>query len=122
MFYKSVVESVIFFAVACWGGNIKKRDASRLDKLVRKAGSVVGTELESLASVAERRVLSKLLAIMNNPEHPLHSTIDKQRSSFSGRLLSLHYSTDRLRRSLLLHAMRLYNSTIKGQDTLTVCD
>ena len=108
------MESVIFFAVACWGGNIKKRDASRLDKLVRKAGSVLGTELESLASMADRRVLCKLLSIMNNSEHPLHSTIDRQRSSFSGRLLSLHCSTDRLSRSLLPNGMRLYNSTIKG--------
>ena len=41
--------------VACWGGSIKKRDASHLNKLVRKAGSVVGTELESLTSVILRR-------------------------------------------------------------------
>ena len=54
MFYRSVVESALFYAVACWGGSIKKRDVSRLDKLVRKAGSVVGTELESLTSVAEQ--------------------------------------------------------------------
>uniref|UniRef100_A0A8C4T7R0 FBA domain-containing protein n=1 Tax=Erpetoichthys calabaricus TaxID=27687 RepID=A0A8C4T7R0_ERPCA len=41
-----------------WGGSIKKRDASRLDKLVRKAGFIVGTELDSLTSVAERQALS----------------------------------------------------------------
>lgn len=28
------------------GGSLKKKDAKRLDKLVRKAGSVVGTELD----------------------------------------------------------------------------
>ncbi|XP_059827006.1 uncharacterized protein LOC132394660 [Hypanus sabinus] len=38
MFYRSVVESALFFVVVCWGGSIKKRDASRLNKLVRKAG------------------------------------------------------------------------------------
>ncbi|KAI3352210.1 hypothetical protein L3Q82_005565 [Scortum barcoo] len=40
-------------------GGLKKKDAARLDKLVRKAGSVVGTELDSLTSVAERRTLKQ---------------------------------------------------------------
>ncbi|KAI3358660.1 hypothetical protein L3Q82_014719 [Scortum barcoo] len=89
----------------------KKKYAARLDKLVRKAGSVVGTELDSLTSVAERRTLNRLLSIMDNPSHPLHSAISRQRSSFSDRLLSLSCSTDRLRRSFLPHAIRLYNTT-----------
>ncbi|KAI4898908.1 hypothetical protein NFI96_017256 [Prochilodus magdalenae] len=103
MFYQSVVASVLFYAVVCWGGSISKRDAGRLDRLVRKAGSVLGLELESLTPLAERRALSKLLHkllhIMDNVHHPLHSTIIRQRSSFSGRLLSQSCSTDRLRNS-----------------------
>ena len=55
MFYQSVVASVLFYAVVCWGGSIKKRDAGRLDKLVRKAGAVVGSELDCLTTVVERR-------------------------------------------------------------------
>ncbi|KAI4888385.1 hypothetical protein NFI96_003394 [Prochilodus magdalenae] len=98
IFYQSVVASVLFYAVVCWGGSISKRDAGRLDRLVRKAGSVLGLELESLTPLAERRALSKLLHIMDNVHHPLHSTIIRQRSSFSGRLLSQSCSTDRLRK------------------------
>ncbi|KAI3376961.1 hypothetical protein L3Q82_000199 [Scortum barcoo] len=30
------------------GGSISKKDTSRLDKLIRRAGSVVGTKLDSL--------------------------------------------------------------------------
>ncbi|XP_059801863.1 uncharacterized protein LOC132378747 [Hypanus sabinus] len=115
MFYRSVVESALFFVVACSGGSIKKRDASRLNKLVRKAGSVAGTELESMTSVAERRALSRLQSIMENPEYPLHSTIQRQRSSFSGRLLTMQCSSDRMKRSLLPDAIRLYNSTTRGK-------
>uniref|UniRef100_A0A8C4SCW4 TIR domain-containing protein n=1 Tax=Erpetoichthys calabaricus TaxID=27687 RepID=A0A8C4SCW4_ERPCA len=99
MFYQTVVASTLFYAVVCWGGSIKKKDASRLDKLVSKAGSIVGMELDSLTSVAERRALSRLLSIMENPLHPLNSIISRQKSSFSDRLLSLSCSTDRLRRS-----------------------
>ncbi|GAA6093501.1 arf-GAP with SH3 domain, ANK repeat and PH domain-containing protein 1 isoform X1 [Tachysurus ichikawai] len=58
--------------------SIKKKDASCLDKLVRKTVSVVGTELDSLTFVAERWVLNRLLSIMDKPLHPMHSIISMQ--------------------------------------------
>ncbi|KAI3359705.1 hypothetical protein L3Q82_013808, partial [Scortum barcoo] len=87
MFYQSVVASVLFYTVVCWGGSISKKDTSRLDKLIRRAGSVVGTKLDSLVTVAESRTLDKLLDIMDNASHPLHTVISNQRSLFSERLL-----------------------------------
>src|SRR4029434_9610511 len=80
---------MFFYAVVCWRGSIKKRDAGRLDRLVRRAGAVVGTELDCLTSVTEKRTLSRLLTILDNDHHPLHRTFNRQRSIFSGRLLSL---------------------------------
>lgn len=97
MFYQSVVASVLFYAVVCWGGSSKKRDTGRLDRLVRRAGSVVGTELDSLVTVAERRTLDKLLSILDNTHHPLHDTFTRQRSVFTVRLLSQSSSTNRLK-------------------------
>ena len=111
MFYQSVVASVLFYAVVCWGGSSKKRDSARLDRLVRRAGSVVGTELDSLVTVAERRTLDKLLSILDNAHHPLHNTFIRQRSVFSGRLLSQSCSTNRLKNSFVPLAIRLYNSS-----------
>ena len=52
---KSVVARAIFYAAVCWGGSVKKRDATRPDRLGRRAGSVLGSELESLVSVADIR-------------------------------------------------------------------
>ena len=115
MFYQSVVASVLFYAVVCWGGSIKKRDAGRLDMLVRRAGAVVGTELDCLTTVAERKTLSRLLTILDNVHHPLHSTVNRQKSIFSGRLLSLSCSSDRLRKSFVPRAIQLYNATQKGR-------
>ena len=60
------------------------------------------------------RTLDKLLAIMDNVSHPLHTTIVGQRSLFSGRLLSYGCSTDRLRRSFVPRATRLFN-TLQGR-------
>ncbi|KAI3363774.1 hypothetical protein L3Q82_001205 [Scortum barcoo] len=33
IFYQSVVASALLYAVVCWGGSLKKKDAARLDKL-----------------------------------------------------------------------------------------
>ncbi|KAI3365315.1 hypothetical protein L3Q82_010405 [Scortum barcoo] len=83
MFYQSVVASVLFYTVVCWGGSISKKDTSRLDKLIRRAGSVVGTKLDSLVTVAESRTLDKLQDIMDNASHPLHTVISNQRKDCS---------------------------------------
>ena len=42
----SVVESAICFAAICWGRSISTRDSKRLNKLIKKAGSVLGTDLD----------------------------------------------------------------------------
>src|SRR4029434_4043149 len=85
------------------------------DRLVRRAGAVVGMELDCLTSVAEKRTLSRLLTILDNDHHPLHSTVNRQKSIFSGRLLSLSLSSDRLRKSFVPRAIQLYNATQKGR-------
>ena len=112
LFYQFVVASVLFYAVVCWGGSTKKRDAGRLEKLIKKAGSVVGTELECVTSVADKRTLSKLLTIMDNGNHPLYSTITQQKSLISWRLRSLTCKTDRLNKSFVPRAIRLYNQSL----------
>lgn len=62
-------------------------------RLVRRAGTVVGTELE-LVTVTKRRTLEKLLFILYNAHHPLHCMFTRQRSMFGDRLLSQSCSTD----------------------------
>ncbi|KAI3362887.1 hypothetical protein L3Q82_001929 [Scortum barcoo] len=100
MFYHSVVSSIIFYTAVCWGSRLKTADTNRLNKLIRRAGSVLGVELESVAEVSERRMLRKLLSIMDNVSHTLHATLTSCQSSFS-RLRPPRSSTERHRRSFL---------------------
>jgi len=111
LFYQSVVASVLHFAIVCWGSSIGAGDTSRLNKLVRKAGSIIGCQLEHLEQVVERRTLKKLVSILDNPDHPLHHLLQGQRSTFSRRLLTLRCHKERYRRTFLPTAMRLYNSS-----------
>ncbi|KAK0152303.1 putative RNA-directed DNA polymerase from transposon X-element [Merluccius polli] len=62
----SVVASAIFFAAVCWGSSIRASDTNRLDKIIKKADSVLGLRLESFESVVERRTLKKLLSIIDH--------------------------------------------------------
>ena len=115
MFYQSVVASVLFYAAVCWGGSLGKKQAKRLDKLVKKAGSVIGVKMDSLEEVVERYTMRMVEAILNNMDHPLHNTLMDQRSSGGGRLLSLRCRTERYRRSFIPTAIRLFNSNANGR-------
>lgn len=41
-----VAASALFFAVACWEEGVCTADRNRVDKLIKKAGSVVGSDFE----------------------------------------------------------------------------
>lgn len=72
--YQSAVARDIYFAVVCWeGGRIRARDASRINKLIHKAGLITGQNMKAFESVRVRRSVNKLLSIMENPSHLLHS-------------------------------------------------
>lgn len=45
--------------------SVRETDANKLDKLVRKAGSVILVVLDSQEVVTEKKVLSKLVSILN---------------------------------------------------------
>ena len=82
----------------------------KLNKLVRKASSVVGVELVRLEVVAERGMRRKLAAILENPSHPLYDELVKMRSTFSHRLIPPRHSTNRLGQSFIPAAIRFHNS------------
>ena len=110
-FYDTVVASALLYAVVCWCFSATEKDRSRLNRLVRRASSVLGTQLQTIEEVGERRILAKLESIMDNASHPLHDTVGALSSSFSGRLLQPPSKRERYHRSFLPTAVRLFNSS-----------
>ena len=108
--YHTVVASALFFAVACWGEGARTADRNRVDKLIRKASSVVGAELEMVQQVAGTRTLNRLGSILANPAHPLHSLKVVNNSTFSQRLIAPVCKSERYRKSFIPTAIRLYNA------------
>ncbi|TWW68297.1 hypothetical protein D4764_19G0000950 [Takifugu flavidus] len=58
-----------------------------MDRLVRRASSVLGCPLDSVEVVGNGRMMAKLSSMLNNTSHPLQDTLTALGSSFSERLL-----------------------------------
>ena len=81
-----------------------------------KAGPMLGKRLDTPKVVVQRRTWSKIMAqtIMDNASHPLHHTLEEQRSSRSRRPISLRCRAERCRTSFVPTAIRLYNTSGEG--------
>ncbi len=108
-FYDTVVASAIFYEVVIWGSRILVADRRKLDKLIKKASSVLGCPLDLVEVVGERRMMTKLSSLMNNDSHPMKDTLTALESSISARLLHQKSVKEGYCRSFLPAAVRLYN-------------
>ena len=72
MFYLTAFSSVISFALMCLGGNATERDMDRLNKLIKKSGSCVKKNLESVVFILKDRRLKKTLKIKKDKGDPLN--------------------------------------------------
>ncbi|TWW59306.1 hypothetical protein D4764_06G0008360 [Takifugu flavidus] len=103
-FYDSVVGSAIFYGIVCLSSSITDRDRKRMDRLVRRACSVLGYPLDSVEVVGNRRMMATLSSMLNNTSHPLQDTLAALGSSFSERMLHPRCVKERY-----LSAVRLHN-------------
>ena len=94
-FYNAVICSSIMFSSVCWGGNISKLDRGRLEKIVKKAGHVVGKPLDNFKTLHEKRLYRKLMQILSDPTHPMRHYFDNRRSNRSGSFLLPRTNTNR---------------------------
>lgn len=94
--------SIVYAGVVIWGRSIKTMERKRLDNLFKKASSVLGCPLDSVQLVGEKRVMAKLLSLMQNRSQPMQDTLRALESCFS------ECVKKRYQRSFLPAAVRLY--------------
>jgi hypothetical protein len=114
MFFLSTVGSVLTYACVCWWGNLSKQDSDRLEKIVKKAGSVVGKKQETIESVCQRRLTERLTSILADETHPLRPEFDSRRIDRSGRLRAPVARTSRFRNSFIPSAIHAFNQIHAG--------
>ena len=118
-FYNAVICSIIMFGSVCWGGNISKLDRGRMEKIVKKAGHVVGKPLDSFKTLHEKRLYRKLMQILNNPTHPMRHYFDSRHSNRSGRFLLPRTNTNHYKASFLPWALSFFYENL--YQSLTEC-
>ena len=96
--YDSLVASTIFYGIVCCIGCISAAGRRRLDKLIKKASSI----LDPVQVVGESRMMDKLSSLLVKEFPPLQVTITALGSSFSNRLIKPKCVKERSHRSSLL--------------------
>ncbi|KAI4887201.1 hypothetical protein NFI96_031265, partial [Prochilodus magdalenae] len=115
-FFDTVVASAIFYGVVCWGSSILTADRKRLDKLLKRAGSVLGSPLNPVQVVGDRRMLAKLASMLENDSHPMHETLAALGSSFSDRLLHPKCVKERYRSRMAMTKNVFVNAAYVADD------
>ena len=117
MFFSSVVSSIMVFGLLCWGGNVAKRDRDRLDKIIKKAGGVVGRKQDDIQTIYLRLVMKKVTNILDDIEHPLFIEFDSRVIERSGRFRAPKTKTTRHKHSFIPTAIQTYNEHFDKADT-----
>ena len=110
MFYSASILSILSFGIVCWGGEISGHDKSRLEKIVKKAGRIIGETQLSIEELYDRRLSDKLRHILSDTTHPLYNDFDNNRIDRSGRLRVPRTNTKRYKMSFLPRATYIFNS------------
>jgi len=71
LFYRSFIESLLTFCIVAWFGNLNLYNKNRLDRLVKTAGKISGSQQADTMSIYTRQVLRKANAILHCPNHAL---------------------------------------------------
>ena len=107
LFYKSLIESIMYFCITVWGGNCGEVNRSGFQRIIKKANKTTN-EIDSFQQLYSKACSRKFESLINDPSHPLNSKITI--SNHSGRILSLRCKTQRYLNSFLPYACRLFNS------------
>lgn len=98
--YQSVEASELYFAVVCWGSSIKPTQPTHEDSWLCD-----WMQTGHFWSSGGEEDVGQTVIRHDDPDHRLHQTLDRQRSSFSNCL------KNRYRRSVLLQTRTLYSTS-----------
>lgn len=102
-FYRAIIESVLTFGITVWYGNISKAETTALNKIVKTASKITGTDLPSLDEIYHKRILKKAKCISQDESHPASGIFEKLPSG--RRFRSLKAKTNRFANSFFPKAV-----------------
>ena len=108
LFHRSLIESVMSYAVIVWFNQLSVKEKQKLQCIIRRSEKITGAYLSSLERIYHFHLGRKATALMKDTTHPLNSYFVLAKSG--RRLLSLQSRTNRLANSFIPSAVRFLNS------------
>ena len=107
LFYESVIQSVLVFGVAVWGGGLTQKDVKVIRRVVRTAQRIVGAPLSPWEEVYGARLNSLAMKIVQDKHHPLNASLEPLPSG--RRYRQIRFRTNRLKNSMVPKAICALN-------------
>ena len=108
-FYRSVIESILTFSIIIWYGNLTDTQKGSLDKIMKTASKIIGSDLPTVESIYLERIKSKCSKILQDNSHPANHLFELLPSG--RRYRSIKSKTSRMRNSFFTKAINVLNDT-----------
>ena len=107
LFYASILQSVISFAITCWYGNSSLTAKNKVEKIMKVCENLGVHNVTKMDALYEKAVTQRCKVIMNDVKHPLYP---KYQTMPSGkRLRSIKCRTSRYSTSFVPTSVRMIN-------------
>ena len=103
LFYTSIVQSVITFAIVCWYGNCGIEIKDKLNRIVRNCEKLGVLNTVPLLDIYKKSVLHRSKVIINDSLHPLHKQYELL--PWGRRLRSINCKTARYAKSFIPYSI-----------------
>ena len=107
LFYTSIVQSVISFAIVCWYGNCNCSAKHKLERVIKTCSKLGVLNAVSLMDLFKKSTIQRCKIITEDAMHPLNSCY--QRLPSGRRLRSVKSKTTRYSNSFVPTSIRLLN-------------
>ncbi|KAI4872906.1 hypothetical protein NFI96_001928 [Prochilodus magdalenae] len=74
-FYRCTIESILTNCISVWYGSCSASDRKALQRVVKTAQRITGTQLPTTESVYQKRCLSRARSSIKDPSHPNHKLL-----------------------------------------------
>ena len=68
-FYRAAIESILTFSITVWYSSACQKDEDQLERIVRTASKIIGSDMEPIASIHSLRSDGKVMAIVQDTSH-----------------------------------------------------
>ena len=71
LFYLTFIQSVVTFAIQCWGDALSVQNRNMLDRVTKMGRKITGSDIKNITTLTEQYTIKLALRILDDPSHPL---------------------------------------------------